>query len=327
MKRLSLAAIILLLGCVFAFGQQGLSAISLVPAKSIAVVRVDWTKVRRDQQLNKVVRGDDFARIVEQTGVSETKVEEFVIFADVNPTSSGKMGLIVNGIFSSAVIIKNLESKGWKSEKVGSRIGYVNPSDNSYLVPLKDGIFVAGTKTAVEQTSETLANPQTALIHKATFRSIMSTLGTSAPIRFFMGVPEEYQGVANFAFKIFTKVLSFTGLGIVGMVFDHIGLIQSVGFSMDSGRTSNPVHCIFVMPGKTEATLASGALNLLKSGASMLNYSDADKAVLKTMIFWKYREFVVDQNGYAAKHNAGKVKWEKHNEENCLPMGYNAFLS
>jgi hypothetical protein len=178
-----------------------------------------------------------------------------------------------------------LESKDWKTEKIGPRTGYVNSFDGSYLLPLSNGTFVAGTKTAVEQTSETLAKPQTALIHKAAFRSIMSTLGPSAPIGFFMGVPQEYQGVANFAFKIFTKVLSFTGLGIVGMVFDHIGLIQSVGFSMDSGRSTNPVHCVFAMPGKTEAGLASGALNLLKSGALMLNYSDADKAVLKSMIF------------------------------------------
>lgn len=285
MKKISLAAIVMLFGCVFAFGQRGLSAISLVPAKSVAVVRVDWTKVRGDKQLSQALRGDEFANIIGETGTNEANVKEFVIFLDVNPTASGKMGLIVSGNLSSSGIAKTLESKGWTTQKIGSRTGYVNPLDGSYLLPLDNNTFVTGTKTAVEQTSETFATPQSALIHKAAFRSIMSTLSPSAPIRFFMGVPQEYQGVANFAFKIFTKMLSFTGLGIVGTILDHIGLIQSVGFSMDSGRNTNPVHCILAMPGKTEASLASGALNLLKRGASMLNESNSDKAVLKTMIF------------------------------------------
>ncbi len=292
MKKLSLAATVILFGCVFTFGQRGLSAISLVPAKSVAVVRVDWTKVRGDKQLRQAVKGDEFSEIIGQTGTNEANVKEFVIFMDANPTSSGKMGVIVSGSFSSVGIIKTLESMGWKTERIGPRTGYVNPSDDSYLLPLNNTTFVAGTKTAVEQTSETFARPQTALIHKSAFRSIMSTLGPSAPIRFFMGVPQEFQGVANFAFKIFTKVLSFTGLGIIGTILDHIGLIQSVGFSIDSGRNSNPVHCIFAMPGKTEAGLASGALNLLKRGASMLNHSETDKAVLKLMVFVNTRNLL-----------------------------------
>lgn len=265
--------------------QRPNSIIALVPAKSIAVARVDWTKVRVDKQLSQVVKGDEFENIIGQTGTNEANISEFVIFMDLNPTASAKMGLIVSGRFSTPRIAKTLEEKGWKTEKIGSRPGFVNPSDGSYLLLLGDGKFVAGTKIAVEQTSETLAKPQTSLINKPTFRSIMSTLDSSAPIRFFMGVPEEYQGVTNFAFKLFTKVLSFTGMGIVGTILDHIGLIQSVGFSMASGRNTNPVHCIFAMPGKTEASFASGSLNLLKSGASMLDRSDTDKTVLKSMIF------------------------------------------
>lgn len=266
-------------------GQRLNSTITMVPAKSIAVARVDWTRVRQDQQLKRVVKGDDFANILGQIGVDEANVREFVIFMDLNPTSSGKMGIIASGNFLSAMIFRHLESKGWRSEKFGVRTAYINPSDGSYIFPLKEGTFVAGTQTAVEQTLETLSRPQTGLIHKASFRSIMTTLGTAPPIRFFIGVPEEYQGVANFAFKILTKVISFTGLGIVGMIFDHIGLIQSVGLSIDAGRNSNPVHWIFAMPGKTEAALASGVLNLLKRGASMMAYSDTDKVALKSMRF------------------------------------------
>lgn len=154
MKKISLAAIVIFWGCVFTFGQRELSALSLVPAKSVAVVRVDWTKARGDKHLRQAVRGDEFSEIIGQTGTNEANVKEFVIFLDFNPTSSGKIGLIVSGSLSLSGIVKTLESKGWKAEKFGSRTGYVNPLDGSYLLPLNKRTFVAGTKAAVEQTSD-----------------------------------------------------------------------------------------------------------------------------------------------------------------------------
>jgi hypothetical protein len=284
MKKLPLAAAIVVSFCAFAFGQRAASPVSFVPARSVAVLSVDWQRVRDDEQLKRIVKGDDMAGLLDRIGVGENKVTEFVIFADLGPTVSNKLGVIVNGIFSSKTLTGNLESRGWRTEKIGDKTAYIDPDDGSYLLLLRSGSFVAGTRAAVEQTSGAFTRPREALIRGPAFRSIMSTLGTAAPIRFFIGVPEEYKAVADFAFKIATKLMSFAGMGILGMIFDKIGLIQSMGFSLNTGRDVFPVRLIAAMPGKTGAAVASGGLNLLKKGAAMLGEKSPESAAMNSMV-------------------------------------------
>lgn len=284
MKKLPLGAIIIVSICAFAFGQRGASPISFVPARSAAVLDVDWRRVRSDAELKRIIKGDDMANLLDQIGADESKVTGFAIFTGLNPTASNKLGIIVNGNFSTRTITGNLEYRGWRTENIGSRTAYINPTDGSYLTILQSGNFVAGTKAAVEQTIGAFTRPRNALIRQQTFRSIMSLLGTAPPVRFFIGVPEEYKEVADFAFKIVTRLLSFASLGIVGMIFDKIGLIQSMGFSIATGRDAFPVQLIAAMPGKTGAAVASGGLNLLKKGARMLGENSPERAVMDSMV-------------------------------------------
>jgi len=285
MKKFSSILFFIAFSYLCAVGQGSQSSITLVPAKSVAVVRVDWQKVRRDQQLKAVVKGDEFAGIIGRTGIDEASIRELVIFADASPTTNGKMGVIVNVNRSSAAIAKYLGSKGWATENIGGRTAYIDPTDGSYLLSLRNGTFVMGTKAAVEQTLDVVAKPQNALIRRANFRSIMSSLGTVSPINFFLGVPEEYRGVANFGYKIATTLMSLADFGILSTILDKIGLIQNFGLSINSAHGAFPVHLIAEMSGKTGAYLASGSLNLLKRGASMVAKTDADRAALKSMTF------------------------------------------
>ena len=284
MKKLPLALALIVSFCTFAFGQRAASPLSFVPARSVAVLSVDWKRVRRDEDLKRIVKGDDMANLLDQIGAGESKVTEFAIFSDLDPTASNKLGIIVNGNFSSQAITRNLETRGWKTKKIGSRTAYINPTDGSYLMILQSGSFVAGTKAAVEQTIGAFTRPRNALVRRSAFRSIMSMLGTAAPVRFFIGVPEEYKEVADFAFKIANKLMSFGGLGLMGMVFDKIGLIQSMGFSMDSGRDAFPVQLIAAMPGKTGAAVASGGLNLLKKAAWTLGEKSPETIAMSSMV-------------------------------------------
>ena len=284
MNKLSLAFIPVLFFCGSAFSQRAISAISLVPGRSVAVLSFDWNKVRRDGELNRMVRGDELADLLEQIGAPGDRVNEVAMFADLDPTPSNKLGMIVSGRFASAAIIKSLEARDWQKEKIGARIAYKNPADGSYLMVLSGGVFVAGTRAAVEQTGAVLSNPRNAMVRRAGFGSIMSHLGPAAPVRFFIGIPEEYKAVADFAFKIATKLMSFTGMGIMGMIFDKIGLIQSMGFAMSARGDFYPVHLVVAMPDKTRAAVASGGLNLIKKGAWMLKEESLESRALKTMV-------------------------------------------
>lgn len=273
-----------LMGCLTAVMFAQASVTTLVPARSVAVIRVDWTKVRKDSRLREILNGDEFAKILESIGINEAAVREFAIFSDVSPTSNNKMGVIVRGNFTSESIAKNLSGKDWTTEKIGTRSAFINPADGSRFLNLRNGLLVAGTKTAVEQVAGVLTNPKNALIRRKNFRTVMAGLGSTSPVSFFLGVPEEYRGAANFAHKIATKLMSFADFGILSTIFEKVGLIQSCGMSINAAGRGIPIHLIVEMPGTTQAYVASGTLNFLKSGASMLADADPNKAAAQSMI-------------------------------------------
>ena len=264
------------------------SGTSYVPAGSVAVVSVDWMKVRKDTRLRTIVKGDDFEKILEAVGISESAVREFVIFADANPTSNNKLGLIVRGDFNSV----NLKKESWSTEKIGTRTVFVNPTDDSCFISLRRGLLVAGTRTAVEQVAGVLTNPKNALVRRKNFQRVLAGLGTASPINFFLGVPEEYRATANFAHKVATKLLSFADFGILSTIFEKVGLIQSCGMSITAAKQGLPVHLIVEMPGTPQAYVASSALNFLKSGASMLSRSDPNKAAARSMNITSKRDLL-----------------------------------
>lgn len=268
-------------------------SVSVLPAKSVAVVNVDWTEVRNSVDLRGAIKGDDFVAILRQIGIDEAKVNEFSVFADVNPTSANKMGLIVSGRFRLRDVVGAIQRRNWSVEKIGKRTAFLNPADGSLVLPLAEGLLVTGTRNGVAQTAATFDKPRTGLIHKKAFGSIFSLLGEGQPIRGFVGVPQEYQmagKVGMMGLKFLLHIGFFTPLG---MVLSAMTMIQSVGLSIADSAGDVPVHMVLQTGGSLTGSYASSAsakaLNLLKSAASMS--PSADQRALASMK-------VVDAKGY-----------------------------
>jgi|GEM_PF-3611304 len=285
MKNLSLSIFVCFCFVLSISAQQNASAISFVPDKSVAVLRVNWTIVRDDESLRNIVKGDDFANLINQFGLNESKLSEWIVFSDINPASSSGMGMIVSGNFTSQNISQNVEANKWNRQMLNQQNVYVNPTDNSYLLPVRNGLFVVGTKAGVEKAQHAFANPQNRLSGKHSFSSLFGQLGNAAPIKFFMGVPQDYQKAADFAFKIATKLMSFTGFSLLGTVFDKIGLIQNLGFSVSKGKDNFPVQLVAMMPDATRAEIGASALNLIKNLPKWMNNNQSQEtAALQSMI-------------------------------------------
>lgn len=263
------------------FAQRHVSGLSLVPNKAVAVVQVNWAAVRRDESLKQIIHGEEFARIVEKLGINENRIREFTIFADATPTTANKLGMIISGGFQSQDVVRYATNKNWSSESVKSRKAFINPADGSYLLLLRDGLLVTGTRSGVERTAETFAAPATGLATKKAFKAIFSQMGTSAPIRFFLGVPQEYQFSAKIGYFVLKHLLGIGFFSPLGIVMNAVGLIQSVGMSISSGGDMLPVHLVVQMPGKIRATLAAKGLNYLKSAAVVT--PTADSTALNSM--------------------------------------------
>lgn len=255
--------------------QKAAPAISLVPDQSIAVLRVNWTQVRGNEKLKKIINGESFPKIAGQIGVSEAKVGEWVIFSDANPTSSRGLGIIVSGSFTAQSIAAFAKSKDWKAEKIGAAgaTAYVNPSDSSYLLPLRNGLVAAGTKSGVEKVLSVLSKQSPSLITKAPFNSMWTELnaaGRAQPISFMVGVPGQYQKAAEIAYKIAAKLMNLTSFGFMGTVMEKIGLMRCLGFNVSHRESVYPTQLFAMMDSETKAWIASGALNLLKKAPSAI---------------------------------------------------------
>ena len=251
--------------------QRAGSPIALVPDRSIAVLRVDWTQVRASEKLKSIVGGTDFARITAQTGVGESKVTEWVIFSDVSPTFAQSAAIIVAGNFTSASVVAFARAKGWRTEKIGAASAFVNPADNSYLLVIRSGLLVAGAKTGVEKAYQAFGKARGAIVGTEPFSSIWKQLDAARqPIGFYAGIPGNYQKAADLAFTIATKLLGLASFGILGKIFEAVGLVRSVGFTVSYNGGVFPTRMAAMMDSETKAWIASGALNLLKKAPSAI---------------------------------------------------------
>jgi len=267
--------------------QRNLSAISLVPQKSAAVLRVNWTQVRGNEKLRAIVNGDNFEKIENELGVSGAKISEWIIFSDINPSTSAGMGIIISGSFTSNSVIQTAKAKNWKAEKMGANTVFVNPSDKSYLLPIRNGLLVFGTKSGVEKLHGVLVKPQNNLISKPPFNSTWAELTASRqPINFMIGVPQEYQKVADIAYKVAAKLMDLASFGIMGTVMETIGLVRCMGFSISHQKNVYPTNLVAMMETETKAWLTSGAINLLKKAPSAIGTrakTEEEKQMLKSM--------------------------------------------
>lgn len=253
------------------FSQRRPTAISLVPDRSVAVLRVDWRRVRLDEELKRVTGGIRFPELVAQIGVNEAEVSDWVVFSDAVPTTATGMAIIVTGSFTSAAINSFARRRGLKSEKVGAYTAYVIPEDDSRVMPIGNGLVAAGTKTAIGKIAATVRNPRLSLNGKKPFASVWPGICCAGgPVAFYLGIPQDYQLVAEIAFKVATKLLDLTSFGIVGTIFETIGMVRSTGFSLSNNGNDLAVRMSAVMESETKAWVAAGALNMLKKAPSAI---------------------------------------------------------
>jgi hypothetical protein len=287
MKRLIVFLLLslstLTLSNIGAFAQRR-AAVSLAPTESVAVIKVNWAQMRQDDRLRRIVRGDDFERIVQQYGIDSEQITEWVVFSDIKPASANGLGMILSGTFSSRSIADHLKSQGWSEQAYISHKIYLNPADKSYAAPLQPGLLVVGTQAGVENVINVESNPQTGITTKPPFSTLLANFSRNPkPITFMIGIPQKYQATADVAYKVATKLIDFAGLSPLGTILDKIGLARALGFSISRDGSVYPIELVGLMKDETTTGLISGALNLMKSVPMMLSsrsMSQQDKDAL-----------------------------------------------
>src|SRR6185295_3877450 len=106
------------------------------------------------------------------------------------------------------------------------------------------------------------------------------------PISFMMGLPLEYQALADVGVQVVSNLLSLSGVGSLGYVIEKIGFPHTIGFSIERKGARFPVQLLAQMKDETAAALISGSLTLMQSLSSNLTsaqMSAADREMLKSL--------------------------------------------
>lgn len=263
------------------------NAVALVPRSAVAVAKLNWTIVRQDDRFRTMLNADQLDRGLAQLKINGSEVSEIVIFSGINASPTGLLAGIFRGSYSAQAVTTQLNSQNLTETIYKARTIYFNPTDKSCATILRSGMLVIGSQRGVEGVIDVETNPRSSLTRRPPFNSLLAKFAASRhPISFMMGLPREYQSVADVAMKVVSTMFSLSGLGPLGFVLDKIGFPRTLGFSIARSGTTFPVLLLAQMKDSTSAALVSGTLNVIQGfNLSMLSdrMSSSDREMLKNI--------------------------------------------
>ena len=266
-------------GLTEALGQRQPNPIALVPPAAVAVVRINWTIVQRDERFRAMLNADQLDRALTGLKIDGSDLSEVVIFSGINTSLTGVFAGMFRGSFNVPVVIAQLKSQSLEEHVYKKHTIYLNRVDRSAATVLRSGLLVVGSQKGVEGVIDVEGNPRTGLTLRPPFTSLLAKfVNSNRPISFAMALPLEYQAVGDVAVKVVSNIFSLSGLGSLGYVIDKIGFPHVIGFSIDRKGSTFPVQLLAQMKDETSAALISGSLSLMQSLGSNLTSAQISKA-------------------------------------------------
>lgn len=268
-------------------GQREVDPMALVPRTAVAVSKINWTFVRRDDRFRAMLNADLLDRALSQLKINGSDVSEVVVFSGINISPTGVVGGIFCGSFDLPAVSSALKSQDASEQMYRGQTIYCNQADRSCATILGSGVLVVGSQKAVEGVIEVAWNPRTSLTSRPPFSSLLRRfVAGRQPISFAMALPLEYQMVAEVGAKVVAAVFNLSGLGPLGFVIDTIGFPQAIGFALTRKGNTFPTELIARMKDESSAALISGTLNLAQAiNLDMLSnrMPQTDREMLKNM--------------------------------------------
>lgn len=272
-------ALLLLSMC--ACSRRQSAVLDLVPADSCAVVIIDWSTVRNDNDLKRLFKGDRLELILQQLALKSAVVKTAVVFSGINTQATA--GLLLHGSFNSKEEITALKARGWQEQRVDKQTVYTNGKD--YVALPQTGTILAGSREAAAAVFRALADPRQRFSSSSPYKQIAAGLTTrTSPIRAFLVIPQGSLDMADAALAATSLALSLFNMGGVGSLLKEINIAR--GFGLDLGRgidQTYPVEMCVLMRDEQGAAVVSGSLNLMKRLSAMAVNNHRDEQAFQAL--------------------------------------------
>jgi hypothetical protein len=233
-----------------------------LPSNSNMIIFVNWSAVRKDEGLKRVINSQMYEAQIRRFGIEEAKLAELAVFGMIRAETQG--GLIFRGSFDAPRTLAALKSQGWSEDLIEGRKVYSSGKD--FAAAPADDILVAGTREGVAASLRVLKNSRENLSTSASFKKMRSTLLESkSPVTAFMLAPDNSNEVMDSALSIAGGALSLFDAGGIADVLKKLNIASGIGFAIARGKNGNcAVRFSVLFRDEKTAEIAADSMSILK---------------------------------------------------------------
>jgi hypothetical protein len=262
---------LLLCGC----GQRESRLTEFLPSNSNMVILVNWSAVRKDPGLMRVINGQLYEAQIRRFGIDETKLRELAVFGMIRAETQG--GLIFRGTFDARQTLAALRSQGWSEESIEGH--KVFSSGKDFAAAPDDDVLIAGTRDGVATSLRALKNSKESLTTSASFKKMRTALSPGKkPIAAFLLAPDNSIEIVDSMLSVAGGALSLFDAGGIADILKKLNIASGVGFSIARGKNENcAVSFSVLLRDEKTAEIAANSLSFIKELSAMASLNSGSK--------------------------------------------------
>jgi hypothetical protein len=239
------------------------SLFRLVPVESCAIMSIDWSSIKDDSELSRVVNGGQFDALLRELGVESNSVNTMAVFSALD--GQAMSGLLLRGSFDSKQIAGRLKESGWTENSLEGHKVYAKAAD--YVAMPSPKTLFAGTREGALAVFRAADNSRESIVASDAYKRINAVISTNrTPVKAFLLIPQGTLDMADAALTATSVALSLFNLGGIGQLLEAVNVARGFGFSLDqSAGDMYPVELCVLMRDEQSAVFVSGSLNALKT--------------------------------------------------------------
>jgi len=285
-----------LAGCLLALvftscGDRNASLFRLVPQASCAILSVDWSVTKKDDDFRRLFKAKELEASLGRLGISDESIRTVVVFTGVD--SQTLSGLLLRGNFDAKAVQAQLTKYGWNEESLDGNKVYVR-SPEYIALPATRTLFV-GTRDAALGVFRANSNAPESIVSSPTYKKLNSGISASdgKPVKAFLLIPQGTLDMADAALTATSFALSFFNLGGIGQLLKAANVARGFAFTLDQGqRDRYPVELCVLMRDEESAVFISGSLNAMKGLSELAALDVRDQQTIR-----EFRKMTITRMG------------------------------
>jgi hypothetical protein len=274
----AIAVVLLLVSCCTT---RESSLFRLVPVESCAIMSIDWSSIRDNAELRRVIRGDQFDALLRELHIHNESVNTVVVFSALDGRAVS--GLLLRGSFDSKQVAGELKDSGWTQDSLEEHKVYVKAAD--YVAMPSPHTIFAGTREGALAVFRAGDSPRKSIVASDAYRKLISAISKNrTPVKAFLLIPQGTLDMADAALTATSVVLSLFNFGGIGQLLQAVNMAKGLEFSLDQGAGDMyPVELCVLMRDEQSAVFVSGSLNALKTISELAATDIRDREQLRAI--------------------------------------------